>query len=62
LITIIAIRFSRTGMTAKQQRKGKGKYGLDCFDSRLDSVEGYMLNINITTNYKNISVLRNQLR
>jgi uncharacterized FlgJ-related protein len=49
-------------MTAKQQRKGKGKYGLDCFDSRLDSVEGDMLNINITNNYKNIRVLRTQLR
>jgi uncharacterized FlgJ-related protein len=62
LITIIAIRFSRTVMTAKQQRKGEGKYGLDYFDSRLDSVEGDMLNINITNNYKNIRVLRTQLR
>jgi uncharacterized FlgJ-related protein len=49
-------------MTAKQQRKGEGKYGLDYFDSRLDSVEGDMLNINITNNYKNIRVLRTQLR
>jgi uncharacterized FlgJ-related protein len=54
--------FSGKGMTPKQQRKELGNYGLARFDSPLDSVEGYMLNINITGAYKKLRVLREKLR
>lgn len=54
--------FSGKGMTPKQQRKELGNYGLARFDSPLDSVEGYMLNINITGAYKKLRVLRANLR
>jgi len=54
--------FSGKGMTPKQQRKELGNYGLARFDSPLGSVEGYMLNINITGAYKNLRVLRAKLR
>jgi uncharacterized FlgJ-related protein len=54
--------FSGKGMTPKQQRKELGNYGLARFDSPLDSVEGYMLNINTTGAYKKLRVLRAKLR
>ncbi len=54
--------FSGKGMTPKQQRKELGNYGLARFDSPLSSVEGYMLNINITGAYKKLRVLRARLR
>ncbi len=54
--------FSGKGMTPKQQRKELGNYGLARFDSPLDSVEGYMLNINITGAYQKLRVLRAKLR
>lgn len=54
--------FSGAGMTPKQQRKELGNYGLARFDSPLGSVEGYMLNINITGAYKKLRVLRAKLR
>lgn len=54
--------FSGKGMTPKQQRKELGNYGLARFDSPLSSVEGYMLNINITGAYKKLRVLRAKLR
>jgi len=54
--------FSGKGMTPKQQRKELGNYGLARFDSPLSSVEGYMLNINITGAYKKLRVLREKLR
>ncbi len=54
--------FSGKGMTPKQQRKELGNYGLARFDSPLGSVEGYMLNINITGAYKKLRVLRAKLR
>jgi len=54
--------FSGKGMTPKQQRKELGNYGLARFDSPLASVEGYMLNINITGAYKKLRILRAKLR
>jgi len=54
--------FSGKGMAPKQQRKELGNYGLARFDSPLSSVEGYMLNINITRAYKKLRVLRAKLR
>jgi len=54
--------FSGKGMTPKQQRKELGNYGLARFSSPLASVEGYMLNINITGAYKKLRVLRAKLR
>lgn len=54
--------FSGKGMIPKQQRKELGNYGLARFDSPLDSVEGYMLNINTTSAYKKLRVLRAKLR
>lgn len=54
--------FSGAGMKPKQQRKELGNYGLARFDSPLDSVEGYMLNINTTGAYKKLRVLRAKLR
>jgi uncharacterized FlgJ-related protein len=54
--------FSGKGMTPKQQRKELGNYGLARFDTPLDSVEGYMLNINTTGAYKKLRVLRAKLR
>jgi len=54
--------FSGNGMAPKQQRKELGNYGLARFDSPLDSVEGYMLNINISSAYKKLRALRASLR
>ena len=54
--------FSGKGMPPKQQRKELGNYGLARFDSPLASVEGYMLNINITGAYNKLRVLRAKLR
>jgi len=54
--------FSGKGITPKQQRKELGNYGLARFSSPLASVEGYMLNINITGAYKKLRVLRAKLR
>lgn len=54
--------FSGKGMTPKQQRKELGNYGLARFDSPLDSVEAYMLNINTTAAYKKLRILRERLR
>jgi len=49
-------------LAPKQQRKELGNYGLARFDSPLGSVEGYMLNINITGAYKKLRDLRAKLR
>ncbi|NTS78309.1 glucosaminidase domain-containing protein [Catenovulum sp. SM1970] len=54
--------FSGKGMIPKQQRKELGNYGLARFDSPLDSVKGYMLNINTTGAYEKLRSLRAQLR
>lgn len=54
--------FSGKGMIPKQQRKELGNYGLARFASPLDSVEGYMLNINTTSAYRKLRVLRAKLR
>ena len=49
-------------MVPKQQRKELGNYGLARFNSPLASVEGYMLNINTTSAYQKLRVLRAKLR
>lgn len=54
--------FSGKGMAPKQQRKELGNYGLARFDTPLASVEGYMLNINISFAYEELRTLRAQLR
>ena len=54
--------FSGKGMAPKQQRKELGNYGLARFNSPLASVEGYMLNINITSAYQELRTLRAKLR
>lgn len=54
--------FSGNGMVPKQQRKELGNYGLARFSSPLASVEGYMLNINITSAYQKLRDLRASLR
>jgi len=50
--------FSGNGIKPKQQRTELGNYGIARFDSPLDSVEGYMLNINTTSAYKALRDLR----
>jgi len=54
--------FSGKGMVPKQQRKELGNYGLARFDSPLASVEGYMFNINISSAYQKLRLLRAELR
>lgn len=54
--------FSGNGMVPAQQRKELGNYGLARFDSPLDSVEGYMLNINTHNAYKKLRDLRIKIR
>jgi len=54
--------FSGKGMRPKEQRKKLGDYGLARFDTPLDSVKGYMLNLNTTAAYKKFRSMRQQLR
>jgi len=54
--------FSGKGMRPAQQRKGLGDYGLARFDTPLDSVKGYMLNLNTTYAYEKLRTLRQKLR
>lgn len=54
--------FSGNGMTPSKQRKELGNYGLARFDTPLDSVKGYMLNINTHNAYKKLRDLRSQIR
>jgi len=54
--------FSGKGMRPAQQRKGLGDYGLARFDTALDSVKGYMLNLNTTHAYEKLRSLRFELR
>ena len=54
--------FSGNGMVPAQQRKELGNYGLARFDTPLDSVEGYMLNINTHNAYKKLRDLRAKIR
>jgi len=54
--------FSGKGMSPKHQRKELGNYGLARFNTPLDSVKGYMLNLNTTRAYKKLRTLRQKLR
>ena len=54
--------FSGKGMIPKQQRKELGNYGVARFDSPLDSVQGYMFNINTASAYQELRKLRARLR
>lgn len=54
--------FSGKGMVPKQQRQELGNYGLARFDTPLDSVKGYMFNINTTKAYQALRNLRAKLR
>lgn len=54
--------FSGNGMIPAQQRKELGNYGLARFDSPLDSVKGYMLNLNTSYAYEKLRTLRQELR
>lgn len=54
--------FSGNGMIPKQQRSELGNYGIARFDSPLDSVQAYMLNINTHDAYKHLRARRAELR
>jgi len=54
--------FSGKGMRPAQQRKELGDYGLARFDTALDSVQGYMLNLNTTHAYEKLRTRRQELR
>jgi len=54
--------FSGEGMRPTQQRKELGDYGLARFDTALDSVKGYMLNLNTSHAYEKLRTLRQELR
>jgi len=54
--------FSGQGMTPKEQRKELGNYGLARFDSPLESVKAYMLNLNTSYAYKKLRTLRHEMR
>ena len=54
--------FSGGGMKPKNQRKELGNYGVASFDSPLESVKGYMLNINTGAAYKSLRQKRAMLR
>jgi uncharacterized FlgJ-related protein len=54
--------FSGEGMRPKEQRSGLGDYGLARFDTPLDAVKSYMLNLNTTFAYSRLRTLRQELR
>jgi uncharacterized FlgJ-related protein len=54
--------YSGKGMAPARQRKELGNYGLARYDTPLDSVRGYMFNINIGHAYKKLRALRQELR
>lgn len=54
--------FSGKGMKPKQQRKELGNYGIAQFDTPLDSVEAYMLNLNSHSAYQKLRDKRAELR
>jgi uncharacterized FlgJ-related protein len=53
--------FSGNGMVPEQQRKELGNYGLKRFDTPLDAVRGYMLNLNTHAAYKKLRLKRAEL-
>jgi len=54
--------FSGKGMTPKQQRTELGNYGIARFDSPLESVQAYTLNLNTHKAYMKLRNLRETLR
>lgn len=54
--------FSGKGMRPKEQRKELGDYGLARFDTPLDAVKSYMLNLNTSFAYTQLRTLREDLR
>lgn len=54
--------YSGQGMVPKSQRKELGNYGIARFDTPLDSVKGYALNINRGHAYEKLRALRAKLR
>ncbi|WP_372883083.1 glucosaminidase domain-containing protein [Psychromonas sp.] len=54
--------FSGNGMKPKRQRKELGNYGVARFDSPLESVEAYMLNINTGNAYQKLRRVRAEIR
>jgi len=54
--------YSGKGMAPTQQRKELGNYGLARYDTPLDSVRGYMFNINIGHAYEKLRTLRQEFR
>lgn len=50
------------GITPEQQRKGKGNYKIAAFKTPLDSVMGYMMNLNTHNSYKLLRKKRAMLR
>jgi len=52
--------FSGNGIKPKQQRKELGNYGIARFESPLESVQAYMLNINTASAYQSLRDLRAQ--
>lgn len=54
--------FSGEGMRPVAQRKELGDYGLARFDTPLDAVKSYMLNLNTTFAYTQLRTLRQDLR
>jgi Bax protein len=54
--------FSGKGMRPEEQRSELGDYGLARFDTPLDAVKGYMLNLNTTSAYTRLRGLRQDLR
>lgn len=54
--------FSGKGIKPERQRKELGNYGLARFDTPLDSVVAYMLNLNTHNAYRALRIYRAQLR
>jgi len=54
--------FSGEGMRPEEQRSGLGNYGLARFETPLDAVKAYMLNLNTTSAYTKLRALRQDLR
>lgn len=54
--------FSGKGMKPKRQREDLGNYGVAQFDTPLESVEGYLLNLNTSNAYQELRRLRAKLR
>ena len=54
--------YSGKGMKPARQRKELGNYGLAKFDTPLESVQAYMLNLNTGSAYKKLRNLRYKLR